>query len=290
MIVQGGKNRYFARPLILMRFVLLSIRARRKRLREMGYTDEQIDGFYIACDPGDVKKPIHPNDFSRAVRNALIECGCTKDFLDDAERLQLLYYPEMSVEAYLLRREAISLMCNYDGINPQLVDAMVGHVTPGSQNWLAYLKDEDKWPLIAFEMERYVYIPEATDNLAYHPVSVETTWSSKMVTQEIVVKVKKGERYQVVYEVGRGTEHVKAQLPTSSVAVFESTTASSQKPVTMVLPLCGEGGSRRASAATDLPSVNDYSKTKEMNSRDHGQEGSQQTAGGDQGSPQTDGQ
>ena len=273
-----------------MRFVLLSIRARRKRLREMGYSDEQIDGFYIACDPGDVKKPIHPNDFSRAVRNALIECGCTKEFLDDAERLQLLYYPEMSVEAYLLRREAISLMCNYDGINPQLVDAMVGHVTPGSQNWLAYLKDEDKWPLIAFEMERYVYIPEATENLAYHPVAVETTWSSKMVTQEIAVKVKKGERYQVVYEVGRGTEHVRAWLPTSSEAVFESTTASSQKPVSMVLPLRGEGGSRRAGAATDLPSVNDDRKTKEVNSHDHGQEGSQQTAEGDQGSPQTDGQ
>lgn len=285
MIVQDGKNRYFARPLILMRFVMLSIRSRRERLREMGYTDEQIDGFYIACDPGDLKKPIHPNDFSRAIRNALIECGCTKEYLDDAERLQLLYYPDMSVEAYLLRREAISLMCNYDGINPQLVDAMVGHVTLGCENWLAYLKDEDKWPLIAFEMERYVYIPDATENLAFHPVTVETTWSSKLVTQEIAINVKKGERYQVVFEVGRGTDHVKARLPTGSEAVFESTAASSQKPVTVVLPLRGEGGGRRASAATDLPSDNNQTKMKEMKPSDHGQEGSQKTAGGDQGSP-----
>lgn len=267
-IVQGGKNSYFARPLILMRFVLMSIRARREKLRKMGYTDEEIDGFYIACDQDDVTKPIHPNDFSRAVRNALSECGCTREFFDDAEREQRLFYPEMNVVAYLLRREAISLMCNYDGMNPQLVDAMVGHATAGSKDRLADLKNEDKWPVIASEMERNVYIPEMTENLAYHPVTVETNWSSKLVTQESAVRVKKGERYQVVYEVGRGTEYVNARLPTTSKAVFESAEASSQNPVPIVLPLIGEGASRCANAATDLASDTGQNKTKEIKSND----------------------
>lgn len=163
----------------------------------------------------------------------------------------------MNVVAYLLRREAISLMCNYDGMNPQLVDAMVGHATAGSKDRLADLKNEDKWPMIAS-----VYIPEMTENLAYHPVTVDTNWSSKLVTQESAVRVKKGERYQVVYEVGRGTEYVNARLPTTSKAVFESAEASSPNPVPIVLPLIGEGASRCANAATDLASDTGQNKTK----------------------------
>lgn len=136
-IKKGGKNRNAPRIIFLNQAAMDAIEKRKEHLRKIGYTDEQIAQMYIVCDSKDPMSPIRPAEFSDTIRDWLTKFGCSDEFwvAADEEFAQMhsegcVDENEKSLTAYVLRRDAISVMTNLSQLPPLLVEAIVGHQLP----------------------------------------------------------------------------------------------------------------------------------------------------------------
>ena len=158
-------------PKILMDFLDIRI----DRLKNLGFSDDQISKLPIACASGNPETLTRANAVSALVRELLQLCGisdeflqamrdladCEPDIVDDDERVT-------DVAAYTLRRDWCTRACHVCGFTMDQVDYLLGHA-PKSNRRQDYLTPE-KQAELALKLERYVFDP---DHSAHPAASVQ---------------------------------------------------------------------------------------------------------------------
>lgn len=165
------------RLIILPQIAAEAIRARMAYLRGLGYTDAQIQDMPVVSSERDATTQARPAELSAFLLGILTRTMPPDDDYWDTVKMQMTQEPDMDaygipstdVTAYIARRSRCSELCNGCGMDPLLVDAMMGHAPPkgDTANRDSYLRQPDNWPIVASMTERIVYDPERTTNPAF---------------------------------------------------------------------------------------------------------------------------
>lgn len=165
------------RLIILPQIAAEAIRARMAYLRGLGYTDAQIQDMSVVSSERDATTQARPAELSAFLLGILTRTMHPDDDYWDTVKMQMTQEPDMDaygipstdVTAYIARRSRCSELCNGCGMDPLLVDAMMGHAPPkgDTANRDSYLRQPDNWPIVASMTERIVYDPERTTNPAF---------------------------------------------------------------------------------------------------------------------------
>lgn len=165
------------RLIILPQIAAEAIRARMAYLRGLGYTDAQIQDMPVVSSERDATTQARPAELSAFLLGILTRTMHPDDDYWDTVKMQMTQEPDMDaygipstdVTAYIARRSRCSELCNGCGMDPLLVDAMMGHAPPkgDTANRDIYLRQPDNWPIVASMTERIVYDPERTTNPAF---------------------------------------------------------------------------------------------------------------------------
>lgn len=165
------------RLIILPQIAAEAIRARMAYLRGLGYTDAQIQDMPVVSSERDATTQARPAELSAFLLGILTRTMHPDDDYWDTVKMQMTQEPDMDaygipstdVTAYIARRSRCSELCNGCGMDPLLVDAMMGHAPPkgDTANRDNYLRQPDNWPIVASMTERIVYDPERTTNPAF---------------------------------------------------------------------------------------------------------------------------
>lgn len=170
------------RLVVLPRLAAEAIRARMAYLRSQGYTEKQIWEMPAVSSERDPTTQARPAALSAFLLQILTKHLNLDDVYWDSLKTQMAEEPDMDangmpttdITAYIARRSRCTELCNGCGINPLLVDAMMGHAPPrsSSENWADYLRRPDSWPIIAHMLERVVHDPECTTNPAFAEIAL----------------------------------------------------------------------------------------------------------------------
>ena len=165
------------RLIILPQIAAEAIRARMAYLRGLGYTDAQIQDMPVVSSERDATTQARPAELSAFLLGILTRTMHPDDDYWDTVKMQMTQEPDMDaygipstdVTAYIARRSRCSELCNGCGMDPLLVDAMMGHAPPkgDTANRDSYLRQPDNWPVVAQMTERIVYDPDRTTNPAF---------------------------------------------------------------------------------------------------------------------------
>jgi len=171
------------RTIIMPKFTADCIRLRMKYLRSLGYSDAEIMDMYTVTKWDDPTVMANPRNLSEYLRKFLILAGCDSAFMESAEAL-MRSEPEMVGEnkqetdvcAYILRRNCCTMYVNACGMDPDLVDVLMGHelIRKSRKAWELFVKQSDNWPVIAAMMERVIFDPEHSANPTFRPVDLGT--------------------------------------------------------------------------------------------------------------------
>lgn len=131
---------------------------------------------------------INHNELSAWVKQKLIACGLTEDFLSNARALQeLAPDPDstgkpIDICAYIQRRDRASRWRSICGLSADTVDYLLGHrrLAPVQPDYRLY----DEQCAIAEQLERDVYTPEITLNPAYCPITLEGPMTLNRLPQQ----------------------------------------------------------------------------------------------------------
>ena len=198
-------NRIIIMPLEMV----VLIRQRIQELESQGFTWEEIRKMYLVSKAEDPYAMEDVTKVSTYGRKVLQEVGVTSDYWDAVRAAMWLEHdldafqrPEKDPTAYALRRAAISIWCNICGMDPNLVDALVGHVVKdnfGKQKWRKYTSRPDSWPVIAEQMSRMVYNPIHTANPAFSPVTLgqDKMYLAKMPHGGFLLKAEEDGEYEI---------------------------------------------------------------------------------------------
>jgi hypothetical protein len=173
------------RLIILPRYAMDAIRARRAALETQGYSAEQIANAYIVSRDSDLSVPADPKVLSGYVRMQLERLGCREDYWA-AVSLLAAREPDRDENggnladptAYLLRRSGCSYLTNCAAAPLiagakmplyKLVDLLMGHALSGSDSvaWQKWLRRDDNWPLVAQVLETIVLDPDHSAHPAF---------------------------------------------------------------------------------------------------------------------------
>lgn len=163
------------RLVILPYYAVTCLKMRRVMLQKQGYSEAEINEMYVVCNRDDPYRPANPSKLSAYLRKVLSLAGCSEEFWSAAKDLMdtepdpvpdYARHPELT--AYVLRRSGCSYLCNCSGMDPRLVDTMMGHLLRRQDTDIAdQIKDEDMWAKIADYLECIVYDPQYSANPAY---------------------------------------------------------------------------------------------------------------------------
>ena len=137
----------------------------------------QIQDMPVVSSERDATTQARPAELSAFLLGILTRTMHPDDDYWDTVKMQMTQEPDMDaygipstdVTAYIARRSRCSELCNGCGMDPLLVDAMMGHAPPkgDTANRDNYLRQPDNWPIVASMTERIVYDPERTTNPAF---------------------------------------------------------------------------------------------------------------------------
>lgn len=130
---------------------------------------------------------VSPSDVSAWVLKILQRCGCSEEYLTEAQKEMPREERESLVDslaAYILRRDFASLAKNVFYMSEYQIDYLLGHVKNVKLSEVADLKQPENLRKMALQMERYAYSSEKTLNPAYQPIllshgsDVEGCWNT----------------------------------------------------------------------------------------------------------------
>lgn len=154
---------------------------RKKALKALGYSEDEILTMPIVSQPQDPKELVAPQQLSAYIKKLLTEAGCSPEFwlkvgelVDCEPDYDISGSVNKDPSAYILRRDGCTILCNICGLEPYLVDAMMGHKRPKEckVDWTRYLNNPDNWAELAHKLERFVYHPDYTKNPLFAPVEL----------------------------------------------------------------------------------------------------------------------
>jgi len=148
-------------------------------LKEQGYSEAEIQTMYMVSAPHNPTKMANPQMLSAYLRELLTLAGCGEshwkgiDALMEAEPdRDWMGQKSRDATAYTLRRDGCTVCCNVCGMDPNLVDVLMGHKLSRycHDDWEAYHRRPDNWPVIAKQLERMVYHPNFSNHPAFSPL------------------------------------------------------------------------------------------------------------------------
>lgn len=147
------------------------------KMRELGYSDEEIREMPFVTDGVSLDKPIQSTFLSDCIRQLLLVCGCSEDFLD-RQQLYMEQYIDYDLNrsntrevcAYILRRDFATRLSTRCGISVDTLDYPLGHRR--KEDSVHDFESSDAQAGIATAMERYVFIPEFSKNPAYDRIDI----------------------------------------------------------------------------------------------------------------------
>lgn len=170
------------RNIVLPKFALDAILARKAYLRQLGYTDKQIETMPVVSASDDCEKAALPNDLSSYLRRLIsfishfgVDFWRAVDSLMREEvDLESDGSPSKDPSAYVFRRNECSMLCNFCGMDSNLVDALMGHKLSKfcKEPWKEYIRRPDNWSKIAEYMEHFVYDPAHSAHPAFAPIQI----------------------------------------------------------------------------------------------------------------------
>ena len=178
IIVSDGKTKGFRRTIFIPTFAMHLIHLRIEGLMSFGYSDEEIQNAFIACDETDIASPLNLHRFSACVKSDMHTAGFDDEYfsavsalMDSEADVAFNGKAELYDTAYGLRRDAISMMVNVGRLPPLLVEAIVGHkLRRGVQRWDKMITRDDEWPAIIAMLERIVYLSQFSAHPYFSPV------------------------------------------------------------------------------------------------------------------------
>jgi hypothetical protein len=218
------------RPIVIPRYAMDAIRARRAALEALGYSAEQIANAYIVSRDGDPFALADPKALSGYVRGQLERLGCREDYW---AAVSLLAASEPDTDecggrladptAYLLRRNGCSYLTNCAAAPLtagaqiplyKLVDLLMGHALYGDDAsvWHSWLRRDDNWPLVAQVLETIVLDPDHSAHPAFGD-NDDHDYGDRICHVHQRHVVQPGERRITLQIRGHGTDEVVVRLP-----------------------------------------------------------------------------
>ena len=153
------------------------------------YPDDKLENMPAVSKADNPELMAEPEELSAFVKDLLSQLGCSKDFWATVDKM-IENEPDRDSEgkilrdptAYVLRRNACTWYCNAAGMNPFLVDALMGHKLPKSEaNWANIIRREDEWPLIAEMMERVVLDQNHSAHPGFRPIKLQKDSNGEII-------------------------------------------------------------------------------------------------------------
>ena len=174
------------RPIILYKFAFDFLLARLEWLRSLKneegdrlYSEDMIMNMPVAADPTDSYKTANPHKVSKFIKELFALLGCGEAFWS-AVNQAMEYEPDKDEyghkikdpSAYLLRRNWCTQLCNRAGMDPNKVDALMGHKLR-KKDIAKKLRRPDGWVRTAMQMERIVIDPNHSAHPLYNGIHVQ---------------------------------------------------------------------------------------------------------------------
>ena len=143
---------------------------RKHRLRELGYTEEEIREMPVVCKDGNPRERLeNVSELSTFGKNLLLACGVSQEQYKESTNL-IFREPDEDYDGeklgevafYILRRDFISRCLNVCGMDPRVVDYLVGHKRKDKTT--EDFTNRDVRFRFAKELERHVLLPSYTLN------------------------------------------------------------------------------------------------------------------------------
>lgn len=173
------KSKAAYRVIVLPKYATEALRMRKEWLLSQGYRAEEIQNLPVVSAANDPRVMADPNDLSAFLRGLLSLLGFKRGYWDAVSEV-MLAEPDLDgnrkrsrdPSAYVLRRNGCTLCCNVCGMDPDLVDALMGHKLSRDcrEQWNHYIRRPENWPIIAAQLERVVYHPLYSANPAFAPI------------------------------------------------------------------------------------------------------------------------
>lgn len=146
-------------------------------LKELGCSEDDIQEMPFVTDGVSLSEYLNPNNLSEYIRELLLICGCTKEFLE-GQCFLMERYPDRindnltnrDVSAYILRRDYATRLSTRCGMPMDALDYLLGHCQ--KENAGRDFESPDAQAEIAAAIEHFVFLPEFSKNPAYEPIVV----------------------------------------------------------------------------------------------------------------------
>lgn len=159
-----------------------AIQKRFDYLLKIGYSSEEVKTMPVVSAADDPRSRAKSTDLSRYIRELISILLPTKDYWSAVESTML---DEKDIEndgktaskdpsAYVLRRNGCSICCNVCGMDPALVDTLMGHELPRQcrRDWKKYVSRPESWGEIAYQVERFIFDPAHSANPYFRPIEL----------------------------------------------------------------------------------------------------------------------
>lgn len=159
------------------------------------YPNDVLDYMPVVSKADDPSTMAESDELSAFVKALLSKLGCGREFWAAVD-IMIEKEPDRDSDgekltdpsAYVLRRNACSWLCNSAGMNPYLVDALMGHRLPHSEADRAnQIRRKDEWPKIAAQMERIVLDPIHSANPGVRPLSLNKGIQQKLESYNRII-------------------------------------------------------------------------------------------------------
>lgn len=222
------KSQSAYRIVILPKFGRDLIVATKTYLESQGFTQAEIQELPAVSTPGDPKAMAAPNELSAFVRELLTLLGCDEGFWNSVEQmverepdLDGFGHINRDPSAYVLRRNGCTQYVNRCGMQPNLVDALMGHkLIDDPTNWFAHVRLPASWQEIAAAQERWVLDPEhsAHPGIRAVPLNEQTDLQLPQVTEVTFIATEDGQ-YIFAFDAPEANDTVTITLPHSGVPI-----------------------------------------------------------------------
>ena len=164
-----------------------------------------------------------PGELSAFVREVLTLLGCDNGFWKSVAQM-IEREPDLDgfgrinrdPTAYVLRRNGCTQYTNRCGMQPNLVDALMGHVLVDDDptDWTAWIRLPTSWPEIAAAEERWVLDPEHSAHPGIRSVilGAETDVQIPLAT-EVSFAAEKDGKYVFAFDAPESNDIVTIGLP-----------------------------------------------------------------------------
>ena len=222
------KTKRAFRLVIIPKFGRDLIVATMEFLESKGFSKAEILELPVVSSPDNPRIMAAPNELSAFVREMLTLLGCDESFWNSVTRmverepdLDGFGHINRDLSAYVLRRNGCSQYVNRCGMQPNLVDTLMGHkLVNDPTNWFTLVRLPTSWPEIAASEECWVLDPEhsAHPGIRAVPLSAGIDMQLPQFSEVAFVAAEDGE-YVFAFDAPEANDVVTIAIPSPGATV-----------------------------------------------------------------------